>query len=128
MAKDSTQPPESQDQAAEASKERVSRGTRVALALLFLLVLVGDVTIYSSYQALRSTVEHQDHEIERLEEMVTNMLAANENAKKVEGIETQVESIDGQLTDLKKVLEDEAEAEEKALAEKKKKGAKRRRR
>lgn len=74
------------------------------MVLLVGALLIGDVALYSMYKALRSRVEGQDHRVERLQQMVTDMLKANQNAEKIEKIETQVDAIEGQVTDLSTTL------------------------
>jgi len=93
----------------------------VAFFAVFLL-LVGDLVMYSAYQTLSSRVEGQDHRIERLQKMVTDVVKANRNAEKIEKIEGQVDNIETQMTDLTTTIkEQDAEAEIEAALPKKKK-------
>jgi hypothetical protein len=89
--------------------------TLVAIGML----LVTDVAMYSMYQTMHSRVVSQDHRIERLQQMVANMIKANQNAEKIQKIKTQVESIDVQVTELTTTLKAEVtvKAEVTAKAE-----------
>lgn len=90
---------------------------RVVGVSLVLVLFVGDMVIYSLYQALQSRVEYQENRVERLEKMVHDLLSISENAAKIEGIETQVDKIDGQISGLAEELKEE---QKKAEAPKKK--------
>jgi uncharacterized protein HemX len=114
------------DQAPETAETPRERGRfifRVVLPVAFLAVLMADVALYSMVQALSSRVEAQDHRLERLQKMVTDMIGANQNAEKIEKIETQVDGIETQVNELTTTLKKEAaDAEEaKEAAAKKKK-------
>jgi hypothetical protein len=104
----------------EAPRER-RNWLRIGGALLVTFLLISNIALYSLHKALTSRVEGQDHRIERLQQMVTDMLKANQNAEKIEKIETQVDSIGVQVTDLTTTIQaQDAKADEKAASQKKK--------
>lgn len=86
---------------------------RLVGSLVVCVLLIGDVVMYSLYRALQSRVDYQETRIERLDKMVTDMLAVSENAAKIEGIETQVDKIDGQISGLADALKEKQKTEEK---------------
>lgn len=104
----------------EKGPERLRQWLRVIVAVFVASLLVGDLAMYSLYQALRSRVEGQDHRIERLQKMVTDMLKANRNGKKIEKIETQVNNIGVQVSDLTTTIKEQDAQEAKAPPPKKK--------
>jgi hypothetical protein len=101
---------------------------RTAVAVVVAVLLVGDVAIYSLYQALLSRVQSQEHRLERLDKMVNDMVVANQNAEKIEGIETQVDNIETQISDLTKVIKEQDEYTAAVAAEAAKKKGRRQRR
>jgi len=107
------EPQSDEPQSAEPPRDR--RSWLRAIAAVFVgFLFVGEVALYSLHKALRSRVEAQDHRVERLQEMVADMIKANQNAEKIEKIETQVDSIGVQVTDLTTTIKAQnAEAEEK---------------
>lgn len=112
--------PADEPQTAEQPRDR-RNWLRAVVAVVVLLLLVGDVALYSLYKALRSRVEAQDHRVERLQDMVTDMIAANQNAEKIQKIETQVDAIGVQVTDLTTTIkEQDADTEQEKVSKKKK--------
>lgn len=103
---------------------RVISWLRIVFATLLGALFVANVAMYSLYQALRSRVESQDHRIERLNSMITDVLSANENAAKVESISQKVDGIETQVKDLSKDIKETLaqEAASKAETEAPKKG------
>jgi uncharacterized protein HemX len=114
--------------ATEGARERVRGWMRTAVAVVVAVLLVGDVAIYSLYQALLSRVQSQEHRLERLDKMVNDMVVANQNAEKIEGIETQVDNIETQISDLTKVIKEQDEYTAAVAAEAAKKKGRRQRR
>lgn len=82
------------------NNERLRAFLRVAFAVCLSVVVMADVALYSLHQALHSRVEAQEHRIERLNKMLTDTLAANQNAEKIEKIGQQVTGIESQMDDL----------------------------
>lgn len=95
----------------------------ITVAAVLGTLLVVDVVLYSLYKALQSRSQGQDHRIERLEKMVTDMIQANQNAEKIEKIETQVDGIEVQVTELTSTIK---EQDAKAQSSKSKKKRRRR--
>lgn len=93
----------------ETPQNRVLSWFRVVVALVMGALLVGDVALYSLYQAMRSQVEAHEHRIERLDKMITDVLATNQNAIKLEAITTKVDAIDVQVQELTSTLKDDGE-------------------
>lgn len=96
-----------------ANAERLRSALRLVFACCLGACLIGDVLLYSLYQALRSQSDSQEHRIERLNNMVSDLMMANDNAKKIEKIEQQVNGIEGQVSDLTatiKAQDEKAEA------------------
>ena len=113
---------ESTPQPSENSRIRLWLGAAIFAVCL---LLVGDIVMYSAYQTLSSRVEGQDHRIERLQKMLIDMIAANQNVEKIEKIEGQVENINVQMTDLTTTIKEQDAEEAKAEAELPKKKKKR---
>lgn len=88
---------------------------RAFVGVLIALLLVGDVALYSLYQALRSRVWSQEHRVERLHKLVTDMIKANQNAEKIEKIETQVDGIETQVSELTETIK-EQDAQDDTMA------------
>ena len=84
----------------ENGSERFRTILKTTFAVILAVLLMGHVALYSLHQALYSRVESQEHRIERLSKMLTDMLTANQNAEKIEKIEQQVTGIGGQMDDL----------------------------
>lgn len=72
----------------------------VIIAVTIGYLLVADIALYSMYRALQSRVEGQDHRLSRLQQMVLEMIKVNRNAEKIEKIETQVDAIGVQVSDM----------------------------
>lgn len=107
-----------------ANGERLRSVLRLVFACCLAACLIGDILLYSLYQALRSQSDSQEHRIERLNNMVGDLMMANENAQKIEKIEQQVNGIEGQVTDLTntiKAQDEKAEAPEPEPKKKRKK-------
>jgi hypothetical protein len=92
----------------DAARDRFTTLFRIVVALTLGGLLVGDIAIYSLYQAMRSQVEAHEHRIERLDKMVADMLTTNDNATKIESINTKVDSIDVQVQELTTTLKEDA--------------------
>jgi len=109
----------------ENKGERLRSILRIAFSACLGILLMGDVAFYSLHQAMKSQVDSQEHRIERLNSMISDLLMSNQNSEKIEKIEQQVNGIDGQvqaITDaIKRQDKKAAEAEAEAEAEPKKK-------
>jgi hypothetical protein len=101
--------------------ERLRHWLRMVYAVLLAVLLVGDIALYSLYQAEHSRVNSLDHRIERMDHMLMDLLAAQGNAEKIEKIEQQVTGMQGRMDDLATVLKEEDAAEEPPAEPEKKK-------
>lgn len=104
--------------------DRLRSILRMMFAVCLAVLLVATVALFSLYEALKSQTESQEHRIERLNNMVSDLLVANENAQKIEKIEQQVNGIEGQVTELTDAIkaQDAKAAAEPEPEPKKKKG------
>jgi hypothetical protein len=105
--------------------ERLRSILRMAFAACLAGLLVSTVALFSLYESLKSKTDSQEHRIERLNSMISDLLMTHENAQKIEKIEQQVNGIEGQLgdlTDTLKAQDAKAEAELEPAPTKKKKG------
>jgi len=73
---------------------------KVVFGVTLGVLLVGDIFLYSLHQALSARVENQERRIERINQIVDDLLISNANAEKIEKIEQQVNGIDGQVHEL----------------------------
>jgi hypothetical protein len=92
----------------EGPRERVLSWFRIGIALILGVLLVGDIALYSLYQALRSQVEAHEHRIERQDKLITDMLSTNENAVKLEAITGKVDNIEIRVQELTTAVKEEA--------------------
>lgn len=99
---------------------RFSMILRTTFAVVLTVLLVGNVALYSLHQTLNARVESQEHRIQRLNKMLTDMLTANQNAEKIEKIKQQVSGIEGQMDDLTTTIKAQNAVEAKKSAEEKK--------
>ena len=76
----------------------------IFLCGIVVVLIIGDIALYSLFQTMQSRVELQESRIERLTRNVTDMLTTNENAKKIQKIETQVDGIRTELEEVTSVL------------------------
>jgi len=83
---------------------RLRSWLRASLVVVIAMMLAGDVYIYSLYQSERSRVEALYHRVERLETMVVDALASNQNAIMVESLGQKVEGITDDVRELKQAL------------------------
>lgn len=88
----------------ESNGERLRTLLRMAFAVSLAVLLVATVALFSLYETLKSQTESQERRIERLNNMMGDLLVANENAEKIEKIEQQVNGIQDQVTDLTDVI------------------------
>ena len=88
----------------DANGERFRSRLRAAFGVLLAVLLMGNILMYSLYKSLQARVQNQERRIERFYGVVDNLLLANGNAEKIEKIEQQVESIDGQMKELTDVI------------------------
>jgi len=115
--------------ALENKGERLRSILRIAFSALLGVLMMGDVALYSLHQAMKSQVDSQEHRIERLNSMISDLLMTNRNAEKIEKIEQQVNGIDGQvqaITETIKAQDKKADNLEAELEPKKKKKKKKR--
>ena len=109
-----------------ANGERLRSLLRLIFAGCLGACLIGDIWIYSLYQALRSQSDSQEHRIERLNKMVSDLMLANDSAKKIEKIEQQVNGIEGQVSDLTATIKAQDQKAETPAPEPEKKRKKQR--
>ena len=87
-------------QVLQNASERFRAALRITFAVVLAVLIMGHVALFSLHQALHSRVESQEHRLERLNQMLSDMLAANKNGEKIERIEQQVNGIESQMNDL----------------------------
>jgi len=88
------------------ARERIRSVLRAVFAVILGVLLVGDVALYSLHKALEARVESQDRRIERMNAMLTDLLASRDNAARIELIETQVDGIEKSMGDLQQLVKD----------------------
>ena len=71
-----------------------------ALSLGTAVLLTGDITLYSLYQTELSRVDTLEHRVDRLNNMMTNMLKSSDQSEKIEKIGQKVTQIDGQMKEI----------------------------
>ena len=91
----------------EDGGERWRGWLRLAFAIILGILLVGDVGLYSLYQAEHSRVESMSRRLDRTEQMLMDLLASQDNREKLEAIEQKVVGLAGQIDDLKTHLQNE---------------------
>jgi len=91
---------------------------RVVFGVLLGVLGMADVGMYSLHKAMESRVEAQERRIERMDGMLTNMLASHDNASKIETIEQQVVGIENQIGELTDLVRDNMKAEAEAAPSK----------
>jgi uncharacterized coiled-coil protein SlyX len=114
----------SEEEAPEPAEQQMTTGSvpvvdnggsgmwlRTLFALCLGALFVGSIALYSLHQALHSRVESQEHRIERLNKMLTDMLASGANAEKIEKIEQKMSGIEASLDELNATLKHEHEQE-----------------
>jgi hypothetical protein len=67
-------------------------------------LMMGDVALFSLYKSVQSRVESQDRRIERMNKLLTDLLASRDNAMKIEEIEQQVEGVATAVEDLQHMV------------------------
>lgn len=97
---------------------RLRTWLQATLVIVIAMLAVGDVYIYSLYQQERSRVEALYHRVERLETMVVDALAANQNAVMVESLGQKVEGISSDVHELKQTIKGTMDEESAPLPEK----------
>lgn len=103
---ETTETTELSENETENGYERWGGWLRFTFAVILGVLLVGDVGLYSLYQAEHSRVESMSRRLDRTEQMLMDLLASQDNRKKLEAIEQKVigleEQFDGLMIHLKK--------------------------
>lgn len=73
-----------------------------------LMIISGDVFLYSLYQAEHARVEMLNRRVGRLETMLVEAINAKENSDKLKQIESQVQGIEDDVTDVADFLKEDA--------------------
>lgn len=84
--------------------ERLRSLLRITTVGILGVLLIGDIFMYSLYQALRAQTENHDRKIERLNRALDDLRTSNANAEKIEKIKQQVDGIDGNVTEMTATL------------------------
>ena len=92
--------------------ERFRPVLRWLVFVSFLVIVTADAFLYSVYQADHSRVVTMDRRIDRLETMVTEAIHAKENAEKIKTIESQVKSIETEISGVADLLKEVGKPEE----------------
>jgi hypothetical protein len=103
-----TEPQENGNQA----NRRPGGRLRMIFAVCLGGLMMGDVALYSLYQSVHSRVEAQDRRIERMNKLLTDLLASRDNAKKIEEIEQQVDGVVTAVEDLQHMVTDSRSSNE----------------
>jgi hypothetical protein len=93
-----------------AEKQHASLVLRTTFGVLLGVLMMGQVGLYSLHKANESRVESHERRIERMNKLLTDLLASRDNAKKIEGIEQQVVGIESQIDQLADMVRDNAES------------------
>ena len=84
------------------------------IGLVVSVLLAGDIALYSLYQTQLSRVDTMEHRVDRLSNMVTDLLKSSDNAEKIEKIGQKVNQIDGQMKEITDVIKAQDAKEESA--------------
>jgi len=93
----------------EETNERALSWLRVLMGVLFGMLILADLHLYSLYEAESSRVEAMDRRMERLDQTLSDLLTINENAEKIEKIEQRVSGIEVRVGELADSLEAEGD-------------------
>lgn len=86
------------------ARARSGRTLRMIFAVCLGALMMGDVALFSLYKSVQSRVESQDRRIERMNKLLTDLLASRDNAMKIEEIEQQVEGVATAVEDLQHMV------------------------